>query len=156
MNFASISNLLLKGFSNWKRKIQNSGNRMTLGEKSLRIWKMILMVWKKMLILSQKKMTVWKKEISNISKKFSKWSEKFEKILSAQIPYFNKFDLGMNNETTPLIDFPKVMEKLRQRPSKSFYKNHFKKVFVKPIGRNALKCSKCNSSDYFENKCPKV
>jgi len=97
-----------------------------------------------------------KRDISNITKRFSKESEKLEKILSAQIPYFNKSGLGMTSKIVPLINFPKVKERIKQRPAKAFYKNHFQKVFVKPIGRSALRCSKCNSLEYFEKECPKV
>ncbi|XP_071724666.1 uncharacterized protein [Rutidosis leptorrhynchoides] len=97
-----------------------------------------------------------KTDLSNISKKFSIGSEKLEKVLSIQRPYFNKSGLGMTEETIPLIDFPKVKERIKKRPSREAYKNHFKRVFVKPVGRNALRCSKCNSQDHFEKECPMV
>jgi len=83
-----------------------------------------------------------KNDVSSISKRFSIGSEKLEKILSAQRFYFNKSGLEMTSETIPLIDFPKVNERIKQRPTKAFYRNHFQKVFVKLVGRSALKCSK--------------
>jgi len=64
--------------------------------------------------------------------------------------------LGLNKESVLLIDFPKVNEKLRQRPLKSAYKNHFEKGFVKPISRSVLKCSKYDSLEHSDNECPKV
>jgi len=62
----------------------------------------------------------------------------------------------MTLETILLIDFPKVKEIIKQRPTMAFYKDYFQKVFVKLIDRSALKYSKCNSSEYFENECLKV
>jgi len=59
----------------------------------------------------------------------------------------------MTFETIPLIDFPKVKERIKQRPTKTFNRNHFHKVFVKHVGRSALKCCKYNSSEYFEKEC---
>lgn len=70
-----------------------------------------------------------KEDILNISKEFSNGSEKLDKIISIQRPYFNKSGLGMILETIHLIDFPKVKDRIKQRPTKTFYKNHFQKVF---------------------------
>jgi len=62
----------------------------------------------------------------------------------------------MTLEIVPLIDFPKVKERIKQRHAKGFYKNHFQRVFVKPVGRSALRYSKCNNSEHFEKECLKV
>ena len=59
-------------------------------------------------------------------------------------------------ESDSLIDFPKVKERLNQRPPQQVYKNHFKRNFIKHVGQSALKCSKCGDSQHFENACPKV
>jgi len=72
-----------------------------------------------------------KNDISSISKRFSIGFEKLEKILSAQRPYFKKSGLGMTAKTTHLIDFPKVKERIKQRPTKDFYKKHFQIFFCK-------------------------
>lgn len=92
-----------------------------------------------------------KSDFSCLSKRFSDGSEKLEKILSIQRPYFKKEGLGMSSTTVPLIDFPKVKERLMQRPSKKVYEDHFKKVFVKPVGDDSLFLSS-NNSEYLDRE----
>jgi len=73
-----------------------------------------------------KENTFLKNDISNISKRFSIGYEKLEKILLVQRPYFNKSGLGMTSETIPPIDFPKMKERIKQRPTIFFTKIIFK------------------------------
>ncbi|XP_071724109.1 uncharacterized protein [Rutidosis leptorrhynchoides] len=154
--FEAILRLLSKEFPNWKKEnsaLKQKENVLVERVKSLDLTVSTLKENENNLL---KENALLKTDLSNISKKFSIGSEKFEKILSAQRPYFNKSGLGMSAETIPLIDFPKVKERIKKRLSKKAYKNHFKKVFVKSVGRNALRCSKCNSLDHFEKDCSKV
>ena len=81
-----------------------------------------------------KENTVLKKEVSELISKFSKGSETLKHILSIQIPYYNKSGFGFVKKSDSLIDFPKVKKRLKQRPHRPVYKNHFKRNFVKPIG----------------------
>jgi len=68
-----------------------------------------------------KENTLLKNDISSISKRLSMGFEKLKKILSIQRPYFNKSGLGMISETITLIDFPRIKERIKQRPTKIFY-----------------------------------
>jgi len=88
-----------------------------------------------------------KKEVSNVMKIFSIGSKSLEHILSIQITYYKEFGLGCKISNDLQNDFPRIEERIKQRPLKILYKIICKAYWSK--------CSTCENPDHFENDCPK-